>query len=198
MLRTISDKKGLLFLFIPLILALALVWVWLQSTFTDTEASISPVSENTHQANNISSTHGEVTPASTIESVAPSTSDASVPMVTIPIAAQNAITGLSTDANQNSDELLRDIQSMNQDLESLLSADDLETSLQARSAQDIEAQALALIQQVNAELGVDSLQIADDLFEQTSGNISDPALQQVIAEGGEIEEEIATIAQSLQ
>ena len=198
MLRTISDKKGLLFLFIPLLLAVALVWVWLQSASTDTEAFSSPVGENAHQANDISFAHDEMTPASTIEAAAPSTSGASVPLVTTPIAAQNVITGLSSDANQHSDELLRDIQSMNQDLESLLSADDLETSLQARSAQDIEAQALALIQQVNAEMGVDSLQIADDLFEQTSGNISDPALQQVIAEGGEIEEEIATIAQSLQ
>ena len=200
MLRTISDKKSLLFFFIPLLLALGLVWVWLQSLSTDKPLAVPSVGENTHKANPISSVDGDAisVPISDLESAAPATSGAGVPTVPLPTAAQNTLTGLSSAAEQNSDELLRDIQSMNQDLEALLSADDLETSLQARTAQDIEAEALALIQQVNAELGVDSVLIADDLFEQTSGNISDPALQQVIAKGDEIEEEIATIAQSLQ
>lgn len=134
-----------------------------------------------------------VAPSSPLSSVVPPPPKAVMPLLT-PRQAQ--IAGLDLAKDPQTDELVREIEAMNQAIEQRLAAPTIEERQQADIAATAQAEAMALIQQVDAKHGFDSLAQADQQFEQTQ--IDDPELQQIISEGQQLEDEIATIAQGLQ
>ena len=134
-----------------------------------------------------------VAPSSSLSSVVPTPPQTVMPLLT-PQQAQ--IAGLDLAKDPQTDELVREIEAMNQAIEQLLATPDIEERQQAEIAATAQAEAMALIQQVDAKYGFDSLAQVDQQFEQTQ--IDDPELQKIMAEGQQLEDEIASITQGLQ
>lgn len=131
--------------------------------------------------------------SSSLSSVVPTPPQTVMPLLT-PQQAQ--IAGLDLAKDSQTDELVREIEAMNQAIAQLLATPDIEERQQADIAATAQAEAMALIQQVDAKYGFDSLAQVDQQFEQTQ--IDDPELLKIMAEGQQLEDEIATIAQGLQ
>ena len=193
----LSNKSMALYTSLACFLLAALIVILYNQFFTaPNKVAESAQSESTSLPTSTQSATQDVStvaPSSSLSSVVPTPPQTVMPLLT-PQQAQ--IAGLDLAKDPQTDELVREIEAMNQAIEQLLATPDIEERQQAKIAATAQAEAMALIQQVDVKYGFDSLAQVDQQFEQTQ--IDDPELQKIMAEGQQLEDEIATIAQSLQ
>ena len=193
----LSNKSMTLYTSLTCFLLAALIVILYSQFFTaPNKVAESAQSESTSLPMSMQSATQDVStvaPSSSLSSVVPTPPQTVMPLLT-PQQAQ--IAGLDLAKDSQTDELVREIEAMNQAIEQLLATPDIEERQQADIAATAQAEAMALIQQVDAKYGFDSLAQVDQQFEQTQ--IDDPELQKIMAEGQQLEDEIASITQGLQ
>ena len=190
----LSNKSMALYtavVLITLVVLIAVLYVWFYEASDKVAESAQP------EPTSLQKSGQTVSEASTMAASAPSEiTQTPPPAVTLLSPQQAQIVGLDLAKDPQTNELLREVEAMNQAIEQRLAAPTIEERQQADMATTAQAEALALIRQVDAQYGMNSLALADQQFEQSQ--ITDPELQQIISEGQQLEDEIATIAQGLQ